>query len=298
MPFPIMPILKPVTEVVDNSFKMTVSMSAPSQNMTIPATGTNDFIINWGDGSAEEHITTTSPSHVYPDATTYQITITGTMTLFRFNNTGSIARIISIDQMGATGFTAIDDFVYGCTNLITIDTTGFDCSGIINMDSMCRSCTKLTTIDVSGWDVSSVTNMGNAFRSCSKLEVFDVSSWNTTSLVNLSNTFNGCNTLTTLDISGWDVSGVASIDSIFAGCRDIVTLNTDSWDTRNMTDVDAAFQGGTALTSSFDEYRWWNRTDDLTSGGTPDPIGFHNNTFKSSFNISNYASIPNDWKGL
>jgi hypothetical protein len=36
----------------------------------------------------------------------------------------------------------------------------------------------------------------------------------------------------------------------------------------------------------------------LTSGGTPDPIGTFADCFNGATSVSNYASIPDNWKGL
>ena len=57
-----------------------------------------------------------------------------------------------------------------CTNLTSLDVSGFDTKNVTDMTSMFQNCTNLTSLDVSGFDTGKVTNMSNMFRGCSKLE--------------------------------------------------------------------------------------------------------------------------------
>lgn len=295
MSFPIKPFMKKVDEAL--KFKYTNLVSA-LETITVPATGTNNFLIDWGDGTTPERVTIVSPSHEYVDADSYQISITGTMTQFAFSNGGDKTNVTSFDQFGDTGLTDVDGFAWGCINCLTINGTDFKAENMISLVQFARDCFELTTCDVSNWDTSNITNFTQVFFQCIKLTALDVSTWDVSNGTTFANAFLSCVLLTVLDVSSWDISSSSTITGIFQDCEKVITINTDSWDTRNITNCTNAFRDNTALTSSFDQYRWWNRTDDLTSGGTPDPIGTFTNCFTGSTNISNYASIPNNWKGL
>jgi surface protein len=281
-----------------DSFKYTNSVSA-LETITVPANGTNNFMLDPGDGTTPFLVTTPNPTHQYIDAGSYQISINGSMNSFRFGvTTASRLNVTSIDQMGNTGLTLITSFALNCINLTLINGDGFDSSGITLFQNFASGCTSLTTLNVSEWDMSSATDISSFARFDALLTTFDVSSWNTSSVTTIRLMLQGCTILPTFDVSNWDTSSLDSLFGAFLQARAIVTLNTNSWDTRLVTNCSRAFESMDDLTTSFDEFRWWNRTDDLTSGGTPDPIGTFTDCFKNSTNISNFASIPNNWKGL
>ena len=56
-----------------------------------------------------------------------------------------------------------------CSNLISLDLSGFDTSDVIAMDGMFDGCENLTTLDLSNFDTSNVTDMRDMFYGCSNL---------------------------------------------------------------------------------------------------------------------------------
>lgn len=109
----------------------------------------------------------------------------------------------------------------GFTNLIFKDA---DTSNITNMSSMFYRCSNLTSLDLSGWNTSNVTNMNSMFNSCGNLTYLNLSGWNTSNVSDITSMFNSCNNLTSLDLSGWNISNVTSMGWMFGGCNSLKTI--------------------------------------------------------------------------
>jgi hypothetical protein len=76
----------------------TGSSTATQVRLPLESSGTYNFKVDWGDGSAST-ITTwndVNTIHTYAAAGTYTLTIVGTITGFRFNNSGDREKIINI----------------------------------------------------------------------------------------------------------------------------------------------------------------------------------------------------------
>jgi hypothetical protein len=79
-------------EPVAEPFKMTIDTTQPggaSDTFILPLQNTtNNFVIDWGDGSSETVTTVTSVIHTYASGGTYQISFDGSFSGIKFNNTG------------------------------------------------------------------------------------------------------------------------------------------------------------------------------------------------------------------
>ncbi|WP_417300428.1 BspA family leucine-rich repeat surface protein, partial [Ellagibacter isourolithinifaciens] len=83
-----------------------------------------------------------------------------------------------------------------CSEVVSIDLSGLDTSGVADMRSMFSGCSSLTSLDLSSLDTSSVTDMSGMFRGCSSLTSLDLSSLDTSSVTDMSGMFRGCSSLT------------------------------------------------------------------------------------------------------
>ena len=137
----------------------------------------------------------------------------------------------------------------GCSNLTSLDLSGFDTSKVTNMGSMFRDCSKLISLDLSGWNTSKVATMGYMFYGCSNLTSLDLSEWDTSMVTTMINMFYGCSKLTSLDLSGWDTSKVTIMSSIFYNCSGLTSLDLSGWDTSKVTNMANMFSGCSRLTS-------------------------------------------------
>ena len=137
--------------------------TSADDEITIPlTTGPNNFDVDWGDGTQSLGVTQITPlTHSYAvtgGAGTYNVTITGQITGFRFNNGGDRRKILNIPEWGPLRFTDDGGAFYGCTNLTTITATDTpDLTGITTLSSWFRNCFLLKNINAfNTWDLSSV----------------------------------------------------------------------------------------------------------------------------------------------
>ena len=140
----------------------TVSGDETARTVTLPLydnTGWShgtllDFTIDWGDGTAEETITAHDDAdrvHIYETNGTYEVTMTGVVGSFKFNNgtglTDGIAdcrKLTKISNWG-TYYLFIDDAFWGCSNLVITASDAPDCSKMAgNAMQYCSAASLLT----------------------------------------------------------------------------------------------------------------------------------------------------------
>jgi len=186
--------------------------TSSSETITLPATGVNDFTVDWGDGSAIEAVTTASPSHVYASAGNYDITIEGTCPKWRFANAGDKLKIKDVSQWGSVGFIDLNRAFTGCSNMTTSASDAGGFSAVTNMEYMFYGASSANP-DVSNWDVSSVANMVFMFNGASSANP-DVSNWDVSSVANMYGMFYGAS-VANPDVSNWNVSSVINMSYMF-----------------------------------------------------------------------------------
>ena len=145
------------------SFISTWDTTGASETVTLPATSaSNDFAVDWGDGSGVEDVIAASPSHIYATADTYEITISGTCPVWEFRNAGDKLKIKDVSQWGEIGLVALHGGFYGCANMTVSATDAGDFSAVTDMFRMFRGTT-LANPSVANWDISSATDMTEIF---------------------------------------------------------------------------------------------------------------------------------------
>ena len=111
-----------------------------------------------------------------------------------------------------------------CSNLISLDLSGFDTSNVFAMAYMFDGCENLTTLDLSNFDTSKVDDMICMFLNCESLTTLDLSSFDTSKVINMWGMFAGCCNLTTLDLSSFDTSKVKNMRNMFCNCSNLTTI--------------------------------------------------------------------------
>ncbi len=147
---------------------------------------------------------------------------------------------IKTAQIKVSGMTDASYMFSQCTNLTSIDLSGFDTGTVTNMWAMFSNCHSLKNLDVSGFHTENVTNMCAMFGSCRSLENLDVSGFDTKNVQNMSNMFSGLE-LKSLDLSKFDTSKVTRMDSMFSDSGNITELDLSSFDTGKVTDMSSMF---------------------------------------------------------
>lgn len=198
----------------------------------------NDFVVDWGDGSAKETIKGAPderPEHVYTNTGEYNISITGRCRYFTLDSIASeypeipkkLVNLISWGEIEAEGYNFINainlegdipspskntfkyfgnsSFEYlfnGCEKITSIPEDLFENTpnGITTLESTFANCKSLTHIPENLFETTrNVTNFKETFVGCSSLEEIPQNLFSTTTKVtDFSKIFKDCSTLKTV----------------------------------------------------------------------------------------------------
>lgn len=108
------------------------------------------------------------------------------------------------------------------------ETQNLDTSNITNMENMFERCSNLTTLDLSGFDTSNVTNMYSMFGNCKSLTNLDISNFNTTALTNVRSMFQYCENLGKITLGENFKKDFTKMDSLFSNCKNLETIDLEN----------------------------------------------------------------------
>jgi surface protein len=189
-----------------------VSTSTQFKLPLTTSTGLN-IVVDWGDASTStitSHLDA-AVTHTYASASTYSISITGTLPGFKFNNTGDRQKILNISNWGVLDITT--NFAFqGCTNL-TCSATDAPTITTTDLTQTFANCINFNG-NIGNWDVSGVNNMEGMFSSAPAFN--QPLNWNTSTVTNMFRMFRGA-TAFNQDISAWDVSQVSNFGQFMTG---------------------------------------------------------------------------------
>ena len=256
-----MNLVNPYKYVVSNAFVSswntanTSTGSSTSTQVKLPlvSTGTYNFIVNWGDGNSDT-ITAwnaAATTHTYASSGTYTITITGTCTGWRFNNTGDRLKILSISSWGSLKLGTVatqDGYFFGCANLSLSSVSDvLNLTGTNGFTSIFRSCTALTTINrINEWDTSGVYYFNNAFMFCTNFNSY-IGGWNVQNGLNFGSMFQSASAYNQAMPSWSPTLGVnVTFNSMFVSAT-AFNQNLGGWNVSAVTDFTSMFQSATAF---------------------------------------------------
>ena len=233
----------------DSAFTISWRTTAPGDSIGIPTTkpaddsnlsSAYDFYVDWGDGSPTQRIMgfeDEDSSHVYADADTYQIKITGTYPAFRLAGNLKAANLVSVDKWGNIAWESMQQAFFGANNLMikAIDTPNL--SGVTDMSRMFREAT--FSGEISHWNVSSVTNMDSMFLQATDFNQ-DIGDWNVSKVTNMSFMFYKASAFNQ-DIGRWSVDSVTDMSSMFDNAT---AFNQDisGWNVSHVTGMSEMFK--------------------------------------------------------
>ena len=281
-----------VKEVIKETSKMITEWTIPTDNTEIklPVQGTGlNITVDWGDGTAEQTVTTAFPTHIYATAGTYEIKVWGTCPKWGYASASSVtttrnsdyytytqylSKVKQFGELGAQqyGFaqcknltevfgdnlvtnrtfektTSMAYMFYYCTNLTSLDVSSFDTSNVTDMSGMFDNCKSLTSLDVSNLDTQNVKNMCGMFGGCTNLTSLDVSNFDTSNVSNMAAIFSACSSLKSLNVSNFDTSNVTNMEGMFNECRNLIDLDVSKFNTAKVTVMSAMFSGCSSLKS-------------------------------------------------
>ncbi len=228
--------------------------------------GTVNYVVDWGDGSATETVTTNNKSHTYASASTYIVKLDTTGSYRPYYNNNANGDQVTAATIDATAIiSSLGGAFRGHNNM-----TSFVCpfavtSTISDFASAFRELSSLTSfplIDTSNgtnftytWqenssltsfpllDFSSATNLSSAWQSCTGLTSFPLI--NTSSCTRLSNTWNTCSSLTSFPVI--NTANCTIFQQAWENCSSLTSF--PSLDFSSATTVRRAWLSNTSLTT-------------------------------------------------
>ena len=249
---------------------------AANDTITLPISGTCDFTVNYGDGTEELKVTSSTDEdrvHTYTSAGTYTITIKGKLTAFSTEQCDCRDKLTKIVQWGNTGFSAGSGVlrINACANLKGPIPEPSK-NSFVNMTSMYYlfgSCPKLDgeIPEKLFYNCPNVSSFAAAFCNCQALSgsIPENLFKNCPNVTSFSDTFLNCKGLSG-DISEnlfKNQTKVTSFYKIFNGCSN-VTGNIPDKLFENCTKVTSfygMFWGCRGLTGTIPENLFKNCTE-------------------------------------
>ncbi|MBC6399635.1 MAG: BspA family leucine-rich repeat surface protein [Ekhidna sp.] len=267
-------------KIADCPFITKWETTTANESITIPTLGRSyrySYTVDWGDESTDNTTYTGDATHIYANAGTHIVTISGDFPRIRFavkygedekEAVANAAKIRTIEQWGDMEWVSMAEAFRNCSNLTIADDAGSpDLSRVIGMWDMfngaslaaedlsdwnvssVRSMQRMFAKssfngDLSGWNVSSVTDMNEMFYVASAFNG-DLSGWNVSSVTDMFAMFSGASAFNGGDLSGWNVSSVTNMSSMFAES----SFNGDlsGWDVSSVTSMSFMFSDASAF---------------------------------------------------
>ena len=172
-----------------------------------------------------------------------------TSTAWWFYDCIQLETIIGFNYLKTDNVTDMSQMFSWCTNLASIDVTGFNTSSVVDMSNMFGDCQNLTNINLNNFQTENVRNMSGMFAECLVLASLDLSHLNTANVIDMTRMFDRCYELSSLNISGFNTSNVTSMSGMFDLCSKLPSLDLSSFNTANVTDMSVMFYGCSSLTT-------------------------------------------------
>ena len=239
-----------------------------------------DYMLDWGEGSGFEQVTTGNASHTFATAGEYTIRFRNLTDVYINDQTDTL-KYTSIEQWGTAVWNAeMSNAFQGASNLTMNSNAGTpDMSAVTNMAFMFSGATFFNG-DIGGWNTATVTDMSHMFFEATDFNQ-NIGGWNTSSVTNMSGMFTRATSFNR-DIGNWNTASVGNMAQMF---QDAPAFNRDigNWNTASVEDMTSMFQNATAFNQ---DIGGWNveaveDMDDMFSGVT--------------LSIANYDSLLVGW---
>ena len=228
--------------------------------VTLALAGTVDATIDWGDGSAVEHVTTPGPHvHDYDVDGIYTVSVTGSVTAYDSWANGGVgeAKLIRVDNWGRLGFTSMYRAFYGCSNLVSVPGTSDGIEAVKYMSYMFDRASSFNG-NISGWDTSNVKYMRYMFNFASAFNQ-PIGGWDTSNVTDMYMMFSNASAFNG-NIGGWDTSNVTNMSYMFASA-DLFNGNIGGWETSKVVNMKGMFYGASSFNQDIGGWDTLNVTD-------------------------------------
>ena len=220
-------------------------------------------MVDWGEGSGFENVTTGDVFHAFASAGEHTIRFK-TLNDIYINDRGGKEKYTSIEQWGTAIWNAAMDSAFrGASNLTMNSSAGTpDMSAVTSMSSMFNGASSFNG-DISGWNTARVADMSRMFFNATAFNQ-DIGRWNTATVTNMNSMFSGTlGAVTTSfngDISGWNTASVTNMSGMFFNAT---AFNQDigRWNTVSVTDMESMFRSATAFNQDIGRWNTASVTD-------------------------------------
>ena len=198
------------------SFVSEWKTTTTNQNIHLPliSSGTYDFNITWGDGTLIEHVTSynsANATHTYAVAGFYNVTITGTITGFEFNNAGNKNEIYWVHNWSNLRFTNTGNYFNGCSHLNIDANDSMNLTGLNSLTNTFYNSDLTIFRNADKIDTSSIVLFNNLFAYSNFNS--NISNWDTHNAQQLAGVF--ASTPFNYSINDWDISHVWTFYGMF-----------------------------------------------------------------------------------
>ena len=140
---------------------------------------------------------------------------------------------------------------YNCSELTSLNLSGWNTSKVKNLKQMFYGCKKLTSVNLGQWDTSKVEDMSGMFYQCSALtNTYDISGFtkfNTAKVKTMQSMFRDCTSLTECHMSNFTCENLTSVNSMFSGCKNLKSVDLRTLEGKNLTQTADMFNGCKSL---------------------------------------------------
>ena len=289
--------LVPTEEGASVPFKIGVTVTSGGV-FTLPIADygalTPNFVVDWGD-STESTVTSSTDAnriHTYASSGTYTITISGLMPSFKVNNNSAIRLLItSIIDFGRVGLRLLD--FYGCSNIVSIPSSASMAAGYEGLNEIVSFAGFMRNTSIS-------TIPSDLFQYATRVSIFsDIFSYTTITAIP-SGLFDNCGDATSFASAFNQCVSLSSYPlDLFDNCPNVVNFSSTFRNCRSLTEP-LQFTYNTAVTVFTNVYNMVSTTNSMAGTApeiwlrSPAPIG--TGAFRNCIGLSNYASIPSNFK--
>lgn len=271
-------------------FQLTVSAGQQYALPLFSVGGTQpNIIVDWGDNieSTITDVNDVERFHNYSSSGTYTVSIIGSLPGFRVDNDIYKTLYSGILDWGNVGLRSLN--FYGCVNITSIPSATSGLGRVTQWNNTFRG-TSITSIPSGLFDFSTQAYEFVDTFSFTKItsvpnNLFD----SNTGVSSFASTFNACTSLVSVptELFRYNTS-VINFSSTFRNNRALTNIPTFQYNTNV-----SIFLNIFNMSSSNNGSSNWGNVEQLWTR-SPEPLGV--NAFNNCFGVTNYSSIPVNWK--
>jgi len=202
-------------------------------------TVTNNYDVDWGDGSEDTGVTTSDKTHTYASTGTYEVKITGQFCGLKMTR-GSTAdknKLTEFSNWGTTEINGVRNMFAQCNNMTYTATDAPDLTNLTatngtELRQMFQLCKSIVSLDLSSWDISNCSGSASMmFQDNILLESLNLTGWDTSNITSFNTTFTRCGNPTTGCVFTLPSLNLSSCTDLYGAFNDakIDTINVSNW---------------------------------------------------------------------